>query len=67
MFRLYDRDRSFNLSREELEIGLSRYGIDVTPTQVQALFKYFDTDRSGTVNLQEIMVAVRVSAMLLNI
>ena len=61
MFRLYDTNKDKSLDREELNIGLSRYGCDLSNSEVNALMDAFDKDGSGLISMTELIRAVRVS------
>ena len=47
----------------ELEGGLQKIGVNLVEGQVKALVEFFDKDGSGQVDLNEFMVAIRVSIL----
>ena len=64
MFRLYDSDGSRCLDQDELKVGLSKYGVHLSDDEVNTIFAAFDADGSGSVNMQELLIAIRVSRCL---
>lgn len=58
-FRIVDRDRSNNLSMNELKIGLQRFGLKLSDKDVKLLFNAMDADHSGKLNFTELLRAIR--------
>ena len=56
---IMDDDGSRQLSRSELKCGLRDYGIDLTPTELEQVFLYFDRDRSGSIDVDEFLIGLR--------
>lgn len=57
--RLMDKDGDHRLSKDELKLGLQKFGIDVNFHEIDCLFSYFDTDRSGCISSDEFLVGMR--------
>lgn len=60
MFRRMDDDGNKSLSFEEFRKGLNDAGLELTEEEVWYLFKKFDTDHSGSINMEEFLQAIRV-------
>ena len=45
LLKIMDDDGTKTLTRNELKFGLRDYGIDLTPTELEQVFLYFDRDR----------------------
>lgn len=62
-FRIIDRDRSGQLTKEEFEIALdilfSAYDVKFSQAEKNALFQRFDIDRTGSVSYDEFVRGVR--------
>jgi Ca2+-binding EF-hand superfamily protein len=56
-----DDDGSKALNLEEFTQGMKEAGMELTDEEIHELFTRFDTDQSGSVNMDEFLVAVRVS------
>lgn len=56
-----DDDGSKALNQAEFTEGMKEAGIELTDEEIQELFTRFDTDGSGSVNMDEFLVAIRVS------
>lgn len=61
MFRQMDDDGNRQLSFEEFLMGLREIGFEVSEEDAKSMFDSFDSDRSGGINMEEFLVAVRVS------
>jgi len=64
-FKILDRDATGSLDRQEMQIGLDKflrgYGVQLSKSEVDELFKLFDADRSGTVSYDEFIKGLRGS------
>lgn len=58
-FRIYDDDHSLTLSLDEFSTGLQDYGVNLSDEESKELFKYFDRDGKGEIDIDEFMVAFR--------
>jgi hypothetical protein len=56
-----DDDGSKALNLQEFTQGMKEAGMDLTDEEIQELFNRFDTDGSGSINMDELLVAIRVS------
>jgi hypothetical protein len=45
---------------EEFTEGMKEAGMELTEEEIQELFTRFDTDQSGSINMEEFLVAIRV-------
>lgn len=59
-FRRIDDNGDKNLSVEEFTKGLSDTGLDVGDEEAQEIFNQFDTDGSGSINMTEFLLGIRV-------
>ena len=59
MFRRMDDDNNKNLSYEEFHKGVVETGCKMSDEETEALFRRFDTDSSGSVNVNEFLVGIR--------
>lgn len=59
VFRLMDEDSNRRLSKDELQLGLERYGVYMSNAEIDQLMSAVDKDRSGKLNLTEFLVAIR--------
>ena len=60
-----DDDGNSSLVFEEFSNGIAESGLKVPPEIMRALFDQFDSDGSGSVSINEFLLAVRVSAPLM--
>jgi len=64
-FTLLDSDKSGNLTRSEMELGLDKFmrgfGVHLSKVEVDELFKLFDVDHSGSVSYDEFLKGIRGS------
>lgn len=65
MFRRLDDDGNRQLSLEEFFNGLQEGGMKVTEDEAKELFNKFDDDNSGGINMNEFLIAIRVSFVLI--
>lgn len=61
-----DDDGNKNLNFEEFSLGLREMGLEITDDEIRELFNKFDTDGSGSVNMDEFLVHIRVELLSLN-
>ena len=59
-FRRIDDNGDKSLNLEEFTKGLSDTGLDVSDEEAQEIFNQFDTDGSGTINMTEFLLGIRV-------
>lgn len=57
--RMMDTNGSDTLEPQELSEGLSKYGLRLSGQELSVVFKYFDTDRSGTISITEFIAGLR--------
>ncbi|KAH8417952.1 hypothetical protein KR222_009033, partial [Zaprionus bogoriensis] len=60
-FRVMDEDGSKTLNQEEFKNGINNLRLDLTDSDIDDLFKRFDTDGNGTINMTEFLLKLRVS------
>ena len=56
-----DDDGSRTLNQEEFSKGIRETGLELVEEEEKLLFEKFDVDGSGTINIDEFLIAVRVS------
>ncbi|GMI15003.1 hypothetical protein TrVE_jg10976 [Triparma verrucosa] len=56
---MMDDDGSKTLTKQELKNGLADWGLPLNIMEVDALFTFFDRDRSGTVSFDEFLKGLR--------
>ncbi len=61
MFRILDNNGNRQLDFNELMWGLKDFGVSLDEEQARTILSSFDRDRSGTVNYDEFLRAIRVS------
>ena len=61
MFRILDNNGNRQLDIKEMQCGLGDFGIYIDDDQAKALLEHFDRDKSGTVDYNEFLRAIRVS------
>ena len=59
VFRILDDNRNRQLDANELMWGLKDFDIHLSEEQTNVLIAHFDKDKSGTVNFDEFLVALR--------
>lgn len=57
-----DDDSNRSLDLKEFLKGLNDYGISINKEEATAVFQHFDRDGSGTIDFDEFLIALRVSA-----
>eukprot|EP00744_Colponema_vietnamica_P007747 GILI01011111.1.p1 GENE.GILI01011111.1~~GILI01011111.1.p1 ORF type:complete len:540 (-),score=86.61 GILI01011111.1:58-1677(-) len=58
-FRTFDDNHNRLLSRKELKEGLDIIGLPLTTSELDAVFKEFDTDGNGGISLEEFLGSLR--------
>jgi Ca2+-binding EF-hand superfamily protein len=59
-FRVIDNNGSRSLDRQELADGLRDFGVSMSRSQIDELFRCLDKDGSGTISFDEFLEALRV-------
>eukprot|EP01038_Epipyxis_sp_PR26KG_P009178 gene9178-12377_t len=59
LLSIMDDNGDKKLTKDELKFGLRDYGIDLTPTQVEQVFFYFDRDGNGTIDFDEFLIGIK--------
>jgi len=62
-----DDDGNTALNYEEFDKGIRETGLNLSNEQTRHLFSRFDTDDSGTIDMTEFLIAVRVSVYKRNV
>ena len=57
---MIDDNNNKKIEFEEFYKVLNDYKIELPLVQVQKLFSYFDKDRTGTIDYDELLVGIRV-------
>lgn len=52
-FKILDDDNSGKIEFNEFEKGLTSFGIEVHPRDVETLFDAFDADKNGSIDFDE--------------
>ena len=60
MFRRMDDDGSKSLQFQEFSKGIRETGLECTNEEAKEMFTTFDKDKSGSVNIDEFLLAIRV-------
>ncbi|XP_045186403.2 leucine-rich repeat-containing protein 74B-like isoform X2 [Mercenaria mercenaria] len=55
MFKLFDKDKSCTLTRDEFKIGLSKIGCPLAEQELNQLLNVLDVDKDGEIDLGEFM------------
>jgi calcyphosin len=63
-FRRIDDNGDKTLSLEEFAKGLRDSGLEVDDAEAEEIFNTFDTDGSGSINMTEFLIGIRVSIFL---
>jgi Ca2+-binding EF-hand superfamily protein len=56
---IMDENGDKKLTREEFKQGLRDYGIDITQTELEQVFLYFDRDRNGFIDFEEFLIGLK--------
>ncbi len=59
VFRRMDNNRDKRLDRYEFQWGLKENGHDISPSEFERIFKFFDKDNNGKINYDEFLRAIR--------
>lgn len=59
LLSIMDDNGDKRLSKEELRYGLRDYGVDLTPTEMEQVFLFFDRDGNGFIDCTEFLVGLR--------
>eukprot|EP01033_Poteriospumella_lacustris_P003086 gene3086-2262_t len=59
LLSIMDDNGDKRLNRDELRFGLRDYGIDLSPTELEQVFLYFDRDNNGFIDVTEFLVGIR--------
>ena len=62
VFRRLDQNKDKKLDFTEFQEGLKECGIEVSAAVARECFDRIDSDRSGTINFDEFLIALRVRA-----
>lgn len=59
MFKAMDRNRDRSLDPTEFKYAMRDYGVPITDQEVNAIVKYFDSNRDGKISFDEFLRAIR--------
>ncbi len=59
LFKIMDDDGSRSLSEAEFAKACSNFKIGISDENIPVLFRAFDTNRDGTLNIDEFLMAIR--------
>ena len=58
-FRIIDKNRDQQLTKEEIDMGMKRYGVPLSKIELDTLYSYLDRDSGGVVDTTEFYRAIR--------
>lgn len=56
LLRIMDDDNDKRLSRNELKFGLKNYGVELSATELEQVFLYFDKSGDGFISVDEFLI-----------
>ncbi len=59
LLAIMDDNGDKRLSKDELKYGLRDYGVNLTLTELEQVFLYFDRDQNGFIDVNEFLVGIR--------
>jgi Ca2+-binding EF-hand superfamily protein len=59
VLRIMDSSGDGKLCRNELKFGLRDFGIDISPSELEALMCYFDRNKDGQISVEEFLIGIR--------
>jgi Ca2+-binding EF-hand superfamily protein len=59
LLSIMDNNGDKRLSKDEFHYGLRDYGINLTPTELEQVFLYFDRDQNGFIDITEFLVGLK--------
>jgi len=59
LLQIMDENGDKRLDKDELRYGLRNYGVDLTPTELEQLFSAIDTEKSGVIDFDHFLVALK--------
>ena len=63
VFRLFDENGNQHISINEFKAGLKELNIKVSASDVQEMFSSLDSDKSGLIDFNEFLAAMKVRSM----
>lgn len=65
LFKIMDTRGNRHLDISELQVGLTNHGVDLNGEQMQTVFNYFDRKKTGLIDFDEFLRAIRVNNLYL--
>jgi len=59
LLAIMDENGDKRLSKDELKYGLRDYGIELSPSELEQIFAYFDRDRDGIIDFTDFLVGLK--------
>ena len=59
-FRVHDSDGNGSFSLPEFKNAVKAFGLELSRSEMTALFKHFDVDRSGDISFNEFLSGIKV-------
>jgi Ca2+-binding EF-hand superfamily protein len=59
ILRIMDDNGNKSLEKSELKSGLETYGLKLSQEELGIIFRYFDRDKSGSIDVTEFLVGIR--------